>query len=180
MKRTVSIFLLILILFAAVAPSVSAAGRADQLFGDAVSYTCVLDESTGKIVVEGTVNHDVMIKYSGYKIRLYAVAPGEQVQDVVNDLQRAPLAETSMTIRFTFSIAVRTSLERYSKYAIIFCSESGAEYVAGTPMYPAVSSDFEYLRGDRSGYKGVLCESAALSAEMGAGTVYKDPLWDTG
>lgn len=172
MKRSLLLLLAILITAMNVAPSVYAFDSNE--FAGAISYTCTLDESTGKIIVDGTVHHDVMMKYPSYKIRLYAIAPGEQLEDVINDSQRAPLAETKMTIKFTFSISVKSSLERYSKYAVIFCSEDGKQYVAGTPKYPAVSSDFEYLSGDRSAYKGVLCDSSALSFDVGAGLVVID------
>lgn len=175
MKRKISLLMFILILLSCLAPLVCAVSDSrTNVFSDAVSYTCTLDEVTGKIVVSGTVNHDVMTKYPGYKIQLYSVAPGEYVEDVINDVDISPLAQTDMTIKFTFSITAMSSIERYSKYAIIFCSESGAKYVAGTPKYPAVSSNFEYLRGDRSVYKAVLCESSALSAEVGAGMVIVD------
>ena len=172
MKRSFLILTAILITVAYIAPSAHAFDSDE--FSNAVSYTCTLDEATGKIVVDGTVHHDVMMKYPSYKIRLYAIAPGERLDDVISDTQRSPLAETVMTIKFTFSIPVKSSLERYSKYAVIFCSEDGEQYVAGTPKYPAVSSDFEYLRGDRGAYKGVLCDSSALSFDVGASMVVID------
>lgn len=168
------LILLSLVASTAVASDVDDTKNTEAAFADAVSYTCEVDDSTGKIVVEGTVNHDVMIKYADYTIRLYAIAPGQKADEVINNDSLAPLAQTSMTIKFTFSITAKTTLERYSKYAIIFCSESGREYVAGTPMYPSVSSDFDFLYGDKHGYKGVLCESASLSSGVGAGMVVVD------
>ena len=86
MKRKVSFLMFVLILLSCLAPSVCAVSDSrTNVFSDAVSYTCTLDEVTGKIVVSGTVNHDVMTKYPGYKILLYSVAPGEYVEDVINE-----------------------------------------------------------------------------------------------
>ena len=61
MKRSFLILTAILITVAYIAPSAHAFDSDE--FSNAVSYTCTLDEATGKIVVDGTVHHDVMMKY---------------------------------------------------------------------------------------------------------------------
>lgn len=179
MKRAISLFLTILILLSLAASFAYAEGSesirgTEAALANAVSYSCDVDNATGKIIVNGTVNHDVMIKYADYTIKLYAIAPGADARETIDSGEVEALAQTPMTIKFTFTIKPETTYERYSKYAIVFRSEDGEEYIAGTPMYPSVSSDFQYVRGDRRGYKGVISDTAAISSSVGAGTVIVD------
>ena len=178
MKKTVSFILLIVIMLLAVVPSVASdtqiSASDDNLFADAVSYTCIYDEKSGKIKIDGSVNHDITLKYPDYELRVYMIAPGESAENVINSDEYKYLASTAMTIKFTFGIPAETIIKKYSSYAIVFCAPDGEEYIAGTPTIPSVSSDFKYVNGDRTSFKGILLDSPARMGDSGSGRVIID------
>ena len=178
MKKFICFILSILMTVALLLPSVYASeadtAQDDNILLDAVTYTCIHDVKNSRIVIEGTVKHDFMISHGDYTIKVFSILPGKDIISVINNENTEPLAESAMSVKFTFYIDVSATLERYSKYAIVFSSSDGTDYLAAEPMLPSISSDFEYQRGDRSGFKGVLVDSSLEIGDSGAGTVVID------
>ena len=151
-----------------------AAEESNNQFENAVYYTCVYDHTKEKIVVEGTVNHDTMIKYKDHEILIYAIAPGGSYDQLILDPERTPIASTSMTIRFSFRIDVHSSLDRFSRYVVVLRSPDGEEYPADKPMIPNVASDFNYTYEERVSFKGIDTPITSDVTASGAGTVIVD------
>ncbi len=178
MKRILCFVTCVILIALFVAPSVQAAdnesAEAADRFVDAVNFTCVYDIDKRQVVIDGTVSHDFMISHGDYKIKVYSIMPGDSYESVLNDTSGSQLAESVMTVRFTFYIDVDSTLERYSKYVMIMSSPDGKNYLAGQPMLPSISSDFEYDTLDRSGFKGISNQSPVNIGGSGAGTVVVD------
>ena len=178
MKKLFLIFLAVNLLAIAISPCVGAAvsseGFTDEDFLNSVFYTCTYDAVKSQIVVEGTVKHDIMTAHKDYTIELYAIPPGEEYQGVINGEGTAALSSASMAIKFTFNVDAVSMHERYSKYAVVFRSPDGERYLAGTPMLASVSSDHEYIYGDRTNFKGIHSNDSSVLFDLGAGTSIVD------
>ena len=173
MKKITAFILSFVMVVFCLTPSLSAQANEDILT-NAVYYTCDYDTKSKQVVIHGTVNHDFMISHADYRIEVKAVLPGNDYYSAVNDSSYEILAEATMSVKFTFYVEIDTSLERYSKYLIIFSSPNGERTLAAEPKIPSVSSDFNYDPSDKSGYKGVYTDSASVIGESGAGTVIID------
>lgn len=178
MKKLLLIFIAINLLVIAISPCVSAGadseGKTDEDFLNSVFYTCTYDAVKSQIVIEGTVKHDIMTAHKDYTIELYAIPPGEDYQIIINDENTVALSSASMAIKFTFNVDAVSMHERYSKYAVVFCSPEGERYLSGTPMLASVSSDHEYTYGDRTDFKGIHSNDSSVLFDSGAGTVIVD------
>ena len=178
MKKMISFLLSIIIMLLATVPSVASDLEQplaeEHSFSDAVTYSCIYDEKSGKIKIDGSVDHDITLKYPDYELRVYMIPPGESAENVINSEEHEYLASTAMTIRFTFGIPAETTIQKYAGYAIVFRAPNGVEYIAGPPMIPSVSSSFKYTSGDRSSFKGILLDSTARAGDSGAGRVVID------
>lgn len=176
MKRICAFILCVVMLLLFTAPSVFADAEQSkpQMLENAVYYTCDYDAKGNRVIIEGTVNHDFMISHSDYTIKVMSVLPGESYENVINAPNTTALAEAAMTVKFTFYIEISGNIERYSKYAILFCSPDGENLLTGEPKMPSVSSEFSYDPANRTGFKGFMSGDAASISNSGAGTVIID------
>ncbi len=146
----------------------------EESFVGAVSFTCEYNAKDNKIIIDGTVSHDFMKTHENYTIKAYAIEPNQDYREVINDPSSTVLAQTQMTVKFTFGIAIKSIEERYFKYAIVLSSENGKNYIAGQPMLPSIPSEFKYNSEDRSAFKGICTDSSINVGNSGAGTVIVD------
>lgn len=176
MKRICAFMLCMIMLVISLATSAFADGekKETQILENAVYYSCDYDAKEKQVIIEGTVNHDFMISHSDYTIRVMSVLPGENFDSVISNPESKVLAETSMTVKFTFYVPISGNIERYSKYAILFCSPEGENLLTGEPKMPSVSSDFSYDPTRRMGFKGIMSKNSASISDSGAGTVIID------
>lgn len=183
MRKIISILLCMAVLFGILAPCSYASDSEDDrkyVFENAVSFFCRYDADNKQVIIDGTVDHDVMIDYDDYFIHLVSILPGESESSVLEYTDEEILAKTSMTIRFTFYIDANSVFERFSEYAIVFVSPEGERFSAGTPKLPSVSSDFSYDLSVRDDYKGILTDNSSNISSSGAGTVIVDFYMDEG
>ena len=178
MKKILCFIMSIILTVLFVAPSVfaqnaNASDVSDEFIG-AVSFSCVYDVDKRQVIIDGTVSHDFMISHGDYKIKVYSIFPGESYDFIFNDTEGLQLAESVMTVKFTFYIDADETLDRYSRYAIVFSSPDGENHITGQPMLPSISSDFEYDPHDRSGFKGIHTSNSVNIGNSGAGTVIVD------
>ncbi len=181
MKRLIAFLLSCVFLTLVLLPSVSAAETEEseaEKFRDSAVFSCVYNETDKQIVIEGTVNHDVMLNHRDYTIKVYSFSADSTYEELLANDERVALASANLTIKFTFHIKTLTISERFAKYVLVFCSPEGEEYLVGEPLLPSVASDFEYIHGDRSAYKGIFVDEAAYVGESGAGTVIIDVMLD--
>ncbi len=165
------------VLFGVLAPCCYASDTTDSrknVFENAVSFSCNYDGESNKIIIDGTVSYDVMINYEDYFIHVVSLLPGEAEASVLEYSEEDIIAKTSMTVRFSFYIEVKSVLERYSRYAIVFESPDGERFIGGTPMLPSVTSEFSYDLSSKESFKGILTDSSMNINNSGAGTVIID------
>ena len=177
MKRLIALLICIFILTAFVAPSVSASesekSEGNDFFG-ALSYTCNYDVTSDQIIISGTVDHNIMTRYEGYTISVYAIPMGITYEEVISDPESKPVSSSAMALKLTFHVGVKRISDIYSQYAVVFTSPTGEKILAAQPMYPSVVTEPDYNWQDRTAYKGILIDSAAKAGNSGAGTVIID------
>ncbi len=180
MKKILCLLMSIIFVMAFITPSVFAEGaqtdkkNTSETISGAINFTCIYDVTTKKVIIDGTVSHDFLIGHEDYKIKVYSIAPGSTYQATISDPSVEPLADSNMTVKFTFSIETQDILDRYSMYTIVLVSPENEVFRAGEPMLPSVSSNFEYNANSREDYKGVLTSSPVDIGASCAGTVVVD------
>lgn len=120
-----------------------------------MTYSCLYDSNKNKIMINGTVSHELFIKYRGYTIKLYKISPDQNINELLNDATAEPLATASISIKFHFTASVKTVSDIFSKYvAVLVSPENQIDYI-GPQFYPSVESTYK-AETDRMRYKGVV------------------------
>lgn len=147
-------------------------------------YSCVYDASAGTVNISGKINHDILITHGSYTISLYRIPFGSTFEEVISSPETSPLATAAISIRFDFSVNVKTVTDIFSLYAAALVSESGEISQVCSPVYPSVKSDYTYTEGDRSDYKGISTFSLSAAENITPSTaiipVYLEKLINTG
>lgn len=154
-----------------------------MLYENSITYTCQYDEKTSKVLINGTIPHDIMLEYKNYSLEVYVVAPDKTIEDAVFSSDAKSKASMKLAIKFDFALSAPTMTEKFSRYAIVFRSEKGEKILASKPKYIHVASQYEHNPSDRLPYKGISSELTSLSGNLGAGTaiipVYMNRLLET-
>ncbi|MBO5938571.1 MAG: hypothetical protein J6Q82_03625 [Clostridia bacterium] len=137
---------------------------------NSINYTCRYDEQNDKILISGTVNHDVMIEHREFFLDVYSIAPDQTVEAVVYSEDAHPKASMEIAIKFDFSLSALTMTERFSRYAIVLRAASGEKILGAEPQYIHVESTYEYDSADDTPYKGISSELTSIAGSVNAGT----------
>lgn len=174
MKKLIPILLALCIVFSCVpltvfaedTPEDATAGSHKDLDDNALSFSCTYNADTGVINVAGTVNHDIMVMHNNYTLEVYAVLPGEDTENVVGAEDREPLATALISIKFQFSLTIKETIEKYSRYALALRSPEGEVLLHTDAKYPEIPAQ-SGREESAYRYKGV--ESSLTSS---AGNAY--------
>ncbi len=177
MKKIFCLLLSIILTVIFLAPS-AVAWESDnaehETFQNAVNFTCIYQAKEKRVYIDGTVAHDFLVNHEDYKITVYRILPGLTLENIMADEESTFVAQSDMTVKFTFYVDVENVLEQFSKYAIVLVSSSGESHLAGQPLIPSVSSEVEYDLSNKSAFKGILSDSSLNVGDSGAGTVIVD------
>ena len=135
-----------------------------------ITYTCQYDENTAKILIQGTVHHDIMIQYKGAFLDVYVIAPGQTVEEAVFSSEAENKTSMKLSIKFDFALSALTIAERFSRYAVVVRTEAGEKILVSSPQYIHVSSQDVHDPSNRLPYKGISSDATSLSGSLGAGT----------
>ena len=117
-------------------------------------YSCVYDSDSQKILINGSVTHDIFIAHRDYTINLYKISPEASLEASPDPSDVTLLASTSISIKFNFTAKVEEIADIFSQYVVTLVSKNGTLDYEGERLYPFVES--EYVANlDRANYKGV-------------------------
>ncbi len=119
-----------------------------------LSFSCYLDTETQMVNIKGTVNHDAFTSHRDSVFVIYAVPPGRDAKDVLNDKNIQPLAEASVSITFSFSFKIKNIIDRYSRYAIFMRTPDNKYTLTTQPQFPEAPSSLK-AKNDKSAFKGI-------------------------
>ena len=142
----------------------------EALRENAITYFCQYQQELDAVVIQGTVDHDVMVTHHEYSLEVYRIAPGDTFDAMITRENAKPIASTSISVKFEFSISVDTSLDRFSRYAIALLSPAGERILAAQPQYAEVASTYAFDASDRRAFKGIVSSDASVCGDLGAGT----------
>ncbi len=112
-------------------------------------YSCEYDPISEQISINGTVPHDLFIRYSNYSIEVYKISTFTDESEEGFEL----VATSEMTIKFHFSFAAKSILDIFDRYTVRFVSQSGEVDYIGPELYPSVES--KYALDNKDFYKGL-------------------------
>ena len=117
-------------------------------------YSCVYDSESQKIVINGSVTHDIFVAHRDYNINLYKIAPEHSLKTTLDESDVTLLASTSISIKFNFTAEVREIEDIFSQYVVTLVSKTDEVDYVGERLYPFVESEYESDLS-RASYKGV-------------------------
>lgn len=129
---------------------------------------CRYNAARSTVTISGTINHDIMVKYSGYKIALYRVPVGKTLEDIILAPDAKPLSSADISVKFEFTVKAETDHERFAGYAVLIYKDKEFKII-GEPRYPGVDASYSYTLGDKSYYKGISSELISNAVDTGAG-----------
>lgn len=169
MKRIISGFLAILFLFSLSSIFISAEEssastkntiqndseeKSEIIIENILSFSCYFDVKTQTINIKGTMNHDAFTSHRNSIFVIYAIPPGRNELDVLQDKNIQPIAEANASITFAFSFEASNIIERYSKYAIFMRSPEG-EYTLTTDAQYAEIASTAKITTEKTAFKGI-------------------------
>ncbi|MBE6530783.1 MAG: hypothetical protein E7679_01670 [Ruminococcaceae bacterium] len=175
MKKAISFFVLIALLFnccSMIVSANSALSTSEVAYdGNDIGFIhdCTYDPVRKQINISGTIKHDVLIDHTGHNIAVYAIPNGKTLADVLSSPTSKPVASAHISIKFQFSIKADSTEARFSKYAVIIYDIIANAKVVGTPSYPAVVSTYKFDAENR-GYKGLSTQLVSNATDSGAKT----------
>jgi hypothetical protein len=128
---------------------------------------CIVDKSTEKIVIRGSLKHGVLVNNREAKLAVYRFDPWVNVESAVK--KSTPLATMDMTIRFEFELPCSTISQRLSLYAVAVIQPNGGVTLVSAPRYP----DYATADTGSAGFKSVITEnvSSAVAAHPGSAVI---------
>ncbi len=146
----------------------------ETTIGDsAISFSCIYDASSGTINLSGNVNHDIMVMHSNYTMEMYAVPLGYDNEKIIDSPEYLPLATSIISIKFQFSVAVKTTMDKYSRYSLALRSPDGEVLLHTNAKYPEIPSGVSFEH-DAGMYKGIESGLTSSVGNAGAGTVLEE------
>lgn len=149
--------------------------------------TCSFDPENNRITVNGTVAHDIMITNRQGELALFSISPWEKLDTVLNS-GREPLAVADMSIRYSFTVPVKSGdyAALGAKYIVVLriTDENGQNVRYGLLAEPKSVSVPYTVPASSSGEaaKGVQTTLVSSASQAGAALylvdVYLDQLCD--
>ena len=175
MKRTVAIFLTVIMTFFYILPMNVYADETEKLevekASNVVTYSCEYNSKMSVIKINGTMSHDAMIKYKGYSLVIYRLSFGQTIEEVINDPAQKPIASSDMSLKFQFSFEIDSLIEKYSKYAVLLRAPDGSLILTDNPQHVTVDEEQSSVKRKDYNFKGVLCEYGNYGFNTVPGTV---------
>ena len=78
MKKIISLFIVIAMLFSVLTPCVfseETVSEQKENLENALFFTCTYDAEKKQVIIDGTVNHDIMVSHEDYTIKIYSILP---------------------------------------------------------------------------------------------------------
>lgn len=182
MKRLVAFVLMLVMLLSLCYTSVLAEGENvteattentsyEWLGATAVTLTCEYSDDANKIEVNGNVNYNVLVSYGKYTLGILRISPIQSTEDAINAQEPDIAASMNIAAKFSFSIGIKNTVERFSKYAVVIISPEGEIILASEPRNISVSSSTNTTKENFKGILPVGTEEISISGDMGFGSV---------
>ncbi len=133
---------------------------------------CVIDQTSEKIMIRGSIKHSVLVNNRDGKLAVYRFDPWVNVANAVR--RATPLATMDMTIRFEFSLPCNTIANRLSIYVVAIIDSDGTVTTISEPQY----ADMSTSDTSGAGFKGVATGDVAASVIANPGSAIIDVYLD--
>ncbi len=195
MKKIISWILLICCMIGYCIPTVCAANPSEaneqqehaslpyQILKEySVTYSCRYLSKDNMISISGNVSHEIMVSYKNYRIEIYALALGENIETGFDQItSRTPMASTDLAVKFEFSFKAEKIMDRFLQYAVVLRSPTGEAILAANPQMASIEALPFSTDTSRLSWKGVRGGDTSVIGSIGFGTVivpvYLDRLW---
>ena len=145
----------------------------ESLGSGAVTLNCVYSADREKIELSGNVNYNILVSHGKYMLGILRIAPHQSVEDAICAESPDIAAKINIAAKFSFSLDIRSTADRVSKYAVVLISSEGDIILASEPIYISVPSGYSYMKNHRDEFKGAFVGDTAevsVYGDMGFGT----------
>ena len=146
----------------------------DVLAENAIILDISFSADFKKIDIHGNISHDVLTTYDKYSLEILRIKPYETVEDEIFSENPNIVASMNIAARFDFTISVQSSIDLFSKYAVVFRSEEKKPVLATDPQYVNITTERQPEDSGKLNYKGSSLTNfsdISVSGDMGFGTV---------
>ena len=191
MKRVLSFLLAVIMLISCCAVA-AVAGEMDSsdedekplyesLGVDAVTLNCKYSSDRQAVEISGNVNYNILVSYGKYSIGIIRIKPSQSIEEAINAKKPDIAAQMSIAAKFSFTLDIKKTAERFCKYAVVIISPEGQIILASEPTYIGVSSG--KTNSSLNNFKGIAVndmKEVSVGGDMGFGCavipVYYDRL----
>jgi len=128
---------------------------------EAQIQVCRYNAETNTVEVSGTVSYATTVTHKGGMLALFALDPSDDDRY----LSRTPVARTGLSFTFSFSVAVESVEDLFSRYVVAAIAKTGERVALCTPYYPSIPVNYATRP---SGFKGLNAADAGAVIESGA------------
>lgn len=119
-----------------------------------LSFSCHYNPQAKTVNLKGTMNYEAFAIHGNSTLLIYAIPYGKTENDVINNKEFEPIAESPVSITFSFSFNVSTIVERHNRYAIFLRSDEGEYILTSAAQYPEVDAAFSVIDSKKA-FKGL-------------------------
>ena len=123
-------------------------------FENILSFSCHYDPKTKTVKLKGTMDYDAFAIYGNSALLIYAIPYGKTENDVINDKSSKPIAESPVSITFSFAFEIESIAERHSRYAIFLRSSEGEYILTSEAQYAEVDGEISVI-DNKNSFKGL-------------------------
>ena len=138
-----------------------------QESGDATFSTCYYDSESKSIKIVGDLSYAATVRYEGQTLALFALTAGENL----HLSNKSPIARAGISFNFSFSVAVESSDDIFSRYVVAAVTQNGDRIPLCTPAYPSVPCA-EVRKSE--GFKGFHSQSLSDVLDATPGATFVD------
>ncbi len=130
---------------------------------ETIGEISVCTENEGVLTFKGTLRHDSVIRHKDSCINIYALDPGQSLDDIISGNIEPIMQNGAISIRFEFSVDTHSDTAGLKKYVAAAVDETGIEFI-DVPCYPDVTVPQSPIA-----FKGIESSMVFGTTETGAG-----------
>ena len=116
----------------------------DVLDNGALIFSGNYNRKENKIEIHGNIQYDVLVTYKDCRMEFYKLLPNQNINSDIFGNEDSIVASMDIAVNFSLSFVAKSSVDRFCRYFVVFCSPEGERIVASKPQYLDVEANYDY------------------------------------